>query len=70
MFLSETRFFDNKVDRLQRQLGFANGFGVGCFGRGGGLALLWTRDIDVHVQSYNKLHIDVEVHYPGSQGAS
>lgn len=70
VFLSETRFFYIKVDRLQRQLGFANGFGVGSFGRGGGLALLWTRDIDVHVQRYNKLHIDAKVHDPGSQVAS
>jgi hypothetical protein len=29
---------------------------------GGGLALLWTRDVVVKLESYDKLHIDVTVH--------
>jgi hypothetical protein len=70
VFLSETRFFDDKVDGLLCQLGFANGFGVGSFGRGGGLALLWTRDIIVHIQSCDRLHIDAEVHDPSTQRAA
>ena len=70
VFLLETRFFYDKVDGLQRQLGFTNGFGVGSFGRGGGLALLWTQDIDVQVESYDKLHIDAEVREPSTQGAT
>ena len=29
---------------------------------GGGLALLWTQDIEVKLESYDKLHIDVSIH--------
>jgi hypothetical protein len=35
------------------------GFGVGSFGRGGGLALLWSQEIEVKLESCDKLHIDV-----------
>ena len=51
-------FFDN-VDGLKRSLGMSHGLGVGCYGRGGGLALLWTSEILVQFQSCDKLHIDV-----------
>ena len=61
VFLSETRIFDNSVEYLKRKLNFPNGVGVGSFGRGGGLALLWTHEVCVKLQSYNKLHIDVAV---------
>jgi len=61
VFLSETRFFDDSVDGLVRSLGMAGGFGVGSFGRGGGLALLWSNEVEVKLESYNKLHIDVTV---------
>ena len=70
MFLSETHLYDNRDDGLQQKLGFANGFRVGSFGRGGGLVLLWTQDCEVKVQSYDKLHIDVEIWYSGSQRAA
>ena len=70
MFLSETHLYDNRDDGLQQKLGFANGFRVGSFGRGGGLVLLWTQDFEVKVQSYDKLHIDVEIWYSGSQRAA
>jgi hypothetical protein len=47
-------------------LGFSNGVGVGSFGRGGGLALLWSNEICVKLQSFDKLHIDVMVVDPVS----
>ena len=61
VFLSETRYFDNRVDGLVRSLGMEGGLGVGSLGRGGGLALLWSREVDVNLESYDKLHIDVTV---------
>lgn len=61
VFLSETRFFSARVDGLVRSLGFDDGFGVGSFGRGGGLALLWSKEVAVKVESCDKLHIDVTV---------
>lgn len=66
VFLSETRLFHDKVDVLQRALGFPNGVGVGSFGRGGGLALLWSRDVELKLQSLDKLHIDVAVLSPAT----
>ncbi|XP_040379850.1 uncharacterized protein LOC121054416 [Oryza brachyantha] len=64
VFLSETRLFDDKVDVLRRALNFPNGVGVGSFGRGGGLALLWTKELCVQLQTYDKLHIDVMIMDP------
>lgn len=34
VFLSETRFFSDRVDGLVSALNMAGGFGVGCYGRG------------------------------------
>lgn len=66
VFLSETRIFSNNVESLRRSLGFPNGVGVGSFGCGGGLALLWVNEVCVKLQSYDKLHIDVMVVNPTS----
>lgn len=68
VFLSETRFFHDRVDGLQRSLGFPNGWGVGSRGRGGGLALLWTNDVCVQLKSYDKLHMDAMVIDPDTGG--
>lgn len=64
VFLSETRFFSNSVEGLLRKLGLANGLGVGSFRRGGGLALLCSRELKIKLQSCDKLHIDVVVLNP------
>lgn len=61
VFLSETRRFDNNVDGPVHYFGLQNGIGVGSFGRGGGLALLWSHEVKIKVQSCDKLHIDVAV---------
>lgn len=61
VFLSETRFFSDSVESLRCSLGFPNGLGVGTYGRGGGLALLWKDELDVHLQTLDKLHIDVVI---------
>lgn len=61
VFLSETRRYSNDVQSLRSNLGFANGVGVGTLGRGGGLALLWTNEVCVKLQSYDRNHIDVIV---------
>jgi hypothetical protein len=55
------------VDVLVRDLGLAFGVGVGSYGRGGGLALLWSRDVDIKLESCDKLHIDATVIDPGTQ---
>lgn len=45
VFLLKTRFYDGRVDGLVHSLGLEGGFGVGSYGRGGGLALLWSREV-------------------------
>jgi hypothetical protein len=55
------RFFSDRVDGLRLALGFSHGLGVGSFGRGGGLALLWKEEVEIRLQSLDKLYIDVAV---------
>lgn len=66
VFLSETRIFSDKVDFLLRSFGLPFGMGVGSFGRGGGLALLWSCDIKVKLTSYDRLHFDIVILDPES----
>ena len=33
------------MERIQNRIGFANGLFVSSCGRGGGLALIWTREM-------------------------
>jgi hypothetical protein len=52
------------VDGLKRSFEFSFGLGVGSYGRGGGLALLWTSEVKIKLQSCDKLHIDVAILNP------
>jgi hypothetical protein len=61
VFLMETRLPVRKLEVLRLKLGMRGCFGVGRRRFGGGLALLWTEDVDVHVQSYSSSHIDAQV---------
>jgi hypothetical protein len=45
----------------------AGGFGVGCYGHGGGIALLWSQEVVVQLESYDKMHIDVTIQSSSSQ---
>ena len=67
VFLSETRFFSDRVDGLVSTLGMEGGFGVGTRGQGGGLALLWSREVTVKLESYDRLHVDVTIRAVSSQ---
>ncbi|KAL0431280.1 UNVERIFIED_CONTAM: hypothetical protein Sradi_0754000 [Sesamum radiatum] len=60
VFLSETKCKARRVDRLKEKLNY-NGIGVDSHGKGGGLMLLWRKDIDVWLQSYSEHHIDTIV---------
>ena len=55
------------MDGLVRTLGMEGGFGMGSRGRGGGLALLWSWEVAVKLESYDRLHIDVTVRAASSQ---
>ena len=53
VFLSETKLYSSKADRIKEVLGFVGGFGVASNGRSGGLLLLWSDEVDVVVTSYS-----------------
>lgn len=41
--------------------------GVGSYGKGGGIGLLWRDGVDVNLQSLDRLHIDVVVLDPATR---
>lgn len=61
VFLSETKLYSSKADRIKEVLGFCGGFGVASNGRSGGLLLLWSEEVDVVVTSYSAGHIDARI---------
>lgn len=50
-----------RLDFIRCKLGFANGFLVERTGIVGGLALWWKNDVDLHIKSFSKFHIDAWV---------
>lgn len=60
VFLMETHLGDREVDKLKVKFNLF-GFLVASVGNSGGLALLWSKDTLVSLQSYSKYHIDVLV---------
>jgi formyltetrahydrofolate synthetase len=58
LFLSETRLSSNGIELLRVQLGMKGALGIKGGNTGGGLALLWKVEIDIHIQSYSLHHID------------
>jgi len=49
------------MERIRDIIGFANGLIVLSYGRSSGLALLWTRDTDLEIKSFDNHHIDAIV---------
>ena len=58
VFLIETKSKKNRMERIKNRIGFANGLIVPSVGRSGGIALLWTREINLEVKSYTRFHVD------------
>ncbi len=61
VFLMETRLELRHLEFLRVRLGMRGCFGVDRHGFGGGLALLWSSSIDIHIQSFSNHHIDADV---------
>lgn len=61
LFLSETLVQATKIEELRVRLGFDCGFSVDRQGRGGGLAVLWTKSVNCSIQSYSPNFINIEV---------
>ncbi|KAL0378750.1 UNVERIFIED_CONTAM: hypothetical protein Sradi_3180500 [Sesamum radiatum] len=60
VFLSETKCKARRSERLKTTVNY-NGLGVDSTGKGGGLLLLWRKDVDVWLQSFSAHHIDATV---------
>ena len=61
VFLIETKAKNRRMERIKNRIGLANGLIVPCVGRKGGLALLWTREIDLKIKSFSQNHIDAVI---------
>lgn len=57
----ETKLSSSSLQRLKTNLGFTNCFMVDSMGMSGGLALLWHDEMDIHLLSFSKNHIDVKI---------
>ena len=61
MFLIETKAKTRRMEGIKNRIGLTNGLIVPCVGRKGGLALLWTREIDLEIKCYSLNHIDAVI---------
>ncbi|CAM8982614.1 unnamed protein product [Rhodiola kirilowii] len=59
--LVETKKADGDWEAIRCRLGFKGCFAVRSRGKSGGLAILWSEDVDVILQSFSHQHIDVFV---------
>ncbi|KAL0421016.1 UNVERIFIED_CONTAM: hypothetical protein Slati_3124500 [Sesamum latifolium] len=60
VFLSKTKCKARRVDRIKNLVNY-NGIGVYSVGKGGGLLLLWRKDVEVWLQSSSVHHINATV---------
>ncbi|KAL2894806.1 hypothetical protein RDABS01_010715 [Bienertia sinuspersici] len=61
IFLVETKCFSQEIMRIKRRLGFKNGVMVDARGRAGGLAMMWSDDLDVTLRKMGEKFIDVTI---------
>ena len=61
IFLSETKIKKKAMEKIMEKINFVNGLIVPRKGRGGGLALLWKREVDLEIMGYSRNHIDAIV---------
>lgn len=61
LFLLKTLVCSNRVEELCYKFGFIHYFAVDKIGRGGGLAVMWKRNIDVLVIDSSLNQIDVNI---------
>lgn len=66
VFLCETKIEGKRVSDLMTRLGFERCRAVNSAGLSGGLALFWSREVEVKVESISDQHIDATVKNVGS----
>ena len=55
-----------QMEKVKFKIGLMNGLIVPSVGRSGGLAMLWSRDIIIEVQSYSRNFVEAVVTDPDS----
>ena len=68
VLLMETRKKNFYLERLRCRLKFENLFIVPRRNRGGGLALLWMDELNLHIQTFSPQHINTVIN-PGIDDA-
>ena len=61
VILSETKMKKYQMENVKFKIGLMNGLIVPSVRRSGGLAMLWSRDIKLEVQSYSRNFVDAVV---------
>ena len=57
----ETKSKVKQMEKIKNRIGFANGLIVPSRGRSGGVALFWTQEVNLDINSYSGNHIDTIV---------
>ena len=58
VFLLETKIKTKAMEKVMEKINFVNGLIMPQKGRGGGLAMLWRREVDSEIMGYSKNFID------------
>ena len=61
VFLMETKRMKSYLEKLRCRLKFDNLFIVPRRNLNGGLALLWSKDLELHIHTFSPYHIDAVV---------
>ena len=67
VFFMETRLEQRYIEGIRVRLGMGGALGVSWVCIGGGLALLWVRDLKVVIRSYSIRHIDAVIKRDGGE---
>ena len=54
IFLSETKRWSSEMSKIRGQLNFDHGVWVDVIGKSGGLALLWSNEVEMSIRSGGK----------------
>jgi hypothetical protein len=61
VFLSETKMDRKRLERFRWTLNMPNLMVKDCKGSSGGLALFWSKEVDLTIKSFSRYHIDAVV---------
>jgi hypothetical protein len=60
-FLMETKVSSYRMESIKVRTRYKNVFAVDSMGRSGGLALMWSEDVQVEIENYSRRHVNALV---------